>query len=221
MRITPKAAPTDPRSEPLPLRIDPSGLARHVQAARTPEEAWAQLNLPGGRAELDPGVVEALATVATDLCTIGDAIGKGLVAFGARDPEEPIPAAWVDRMVELHAALLEGYWRLDDLAYAGVKEGGWTITTREPLDDDPAGRVAQRARWVAEENKPREPALWFDRALRRLDDLVAGYEREASAADPAEVLDAVKDAVKDAGRALVAEATRRRFARWHETRRET
>lgn len=207
MKIAPKQTPeTDPRSEPLPLFVRADGLAEQIRFAGNSQDAWRLLGFAGERGDMDQDVMDRLSAAATALCTIGDAIGKGLVAFGARDPEEPIPASWVDRMVELHGALLEGYWRLDELAWLGVREGGWTVTTKEALADDPAGRVAQRARWVAEENKPREPALWFDRLGGALDAAV-GF--------------GTLDEARDAGRALVAEATRRRFARWHETRRET
>lgn len=210
MKLTPRQSPRDGRTEPLPLAIDEAGLAQWVQSARTPEEAWKQLNLPGGRADLDPGAVDALAKAATELCAIGDAIGKGRLAVAERSKETPLPASWVERLVELYVALLEGYWRLDDLAYAGLKTGGWTVTTPEPPADDPAGRIAQRARWVAEENKPTTPALWFDKLDRALGREVAECLNEGELEN-----------VRGAGRELVEEATRDRFTSRYANRRTT
>lgn len=197
----------DPRAEPLPLILDDQGLAEQVQAAPTAEAAWELLGLPGGRKDLPPEAVAALAAAATALCATSDAIGLGLRHFGELDADEDAPAAWIDRMVELYVQELEGFWRFDELAYAGLHEGGWTATHAVVLAD-PAERLATRARWQAEPLKPTTPALWWDRLDRVLTEAVASGDAEPGWERP-----------KREGRSLVAEAARHRFSHWRTTRR--
>lgn len=203
MKIAQKqlAAPqADPRAIPLPLLIDDLGLASRVQTARTAEDAWRLLSdVPAS-----PATLERLSRAALDCCTASDAIGQGLIHFGTLPPDAEVPDGWVDRMVELYAAYLEGYWRLDDLAWEGLRDGGWTVTSREPLADDPAGRLAQRARWVAEEC-PSAPHLAVDKARRALDGAVA----DAGPNGPYSVED-----VKETAHRFVAAAVRYRYADW-------
>jgi hypothetical protein len=130
-----------------------------------------------------------------------------LIHFGTLPPDAEVPEGWVDRMVALYRAYLEGYWALDDLAWEGLADGGWTITSREPLADDPAGRIAQRARWVAEESKPAKPALWYDKATGALTAAETWVDERADHA-----------AVREAGHALVAACVRHRFAHWQRSR---
>jgi hypothetical protein len=198
------SAPTkDSRTEPLPLLIDDAGLARQVQSAPTADEAWKLLGLPGGRDAASPDAVAALAAAVTALCATSDSIGKGLKAFGALEPDADVPEAWVSRMVELHLAELEQYWHLDELAYEGLQAGGWTATTPESAPLEEPARIAQRARWQAEHLRPKAPALWWDKLDHRLGWAVTGAPIET---------------VREAGRALVEEATRRRFTNWQQTR---
>jgi hypothetical protein len=207
MKLAPKTKQTDPRTEPLPLAINDQGLATWVQTAPTAEEAWRRLALPGARDDVDPLAVAALAEAATTLCAIGDAIGLGLRHFGELAPDEDPPASWVDRMVELHVQELEGWWTLDDLAYAGLKEGGWTATHAVVLAD-PAWRVAVRARWQAQPLKPKQPSLALDKLDRYLGEAVEVYGSDL-------------EVVKVAGRALVSGAALHRFSHWRTTRRAT
>ncbi len=199
------SAPTkDPRTEPLPLLIDDAGLARQVQSAPTAKEAWDLLGLPGGRDAVSPDAVAALAAAVTALCATSDSIGKGLKAFGALDVDAEIPVAWVDRMATLLVQELDGYWTLDDLAYAGLTEGGWTVaSTDEPPVSEPARRRAVRALWQAEHLAP-SPALWLTKLRRALEDA-------ASAGDVARA--------ETAGRALVEGVARHRYTNWQRERR--
>lgn len=203
----------DVRAEPLPLQIDDDGLARQVQSAPTADQAWRALGLPGGRDAISPDAVEALAVAVTALCATSDSIGKGLKAFGALAEDAEVPVPWVDRMVELHLAELEGYWALDDLAYAGLVEGGWTVTQpdRDPPVDDPAARVMRRAEWQAEGMKapPRGQVLAIDR-LRNTLSREESIDLDRGAAGV--------EAVKAAGRGLVAGVALWRFANWQQTR---
>lgn len=197
------AADRDPRTEPLPLAVDETGLAAWVQSAPTAEEAWARLGLPGGRDGVAPAALEALAMAATRLCALGDALGQGLRHFGALPDEADPPESWVDRMVELHAQHLAAWWALDELAYAGLREGGWTVSTATEPPPTEAGRVARRARWVLEE-VPSAPSLAIDK-----------LERALGAASRV----GTRDEAKAAAHALVAAAVRRRFGRWRQERR--
>lgn len=205
MKLAPKTKQTDVRAEPLPLLLGDDGLAEQVQSAPTAEAAWKLLGLPGGRNDVDPAAVAALAEVATALCATSDAIGKGLKHFGELSPDEDAPASWVDRMVELYVEELEGFWRLDELAYAGLHEGGWTAT-RTVILADPTERVAVRARWQAEPLKPRTPSLALDKLDRLLSQEEATFNVEGA---------------RIAGRGLVAGAALHRFGHWRTTRRAT
>jgi hypothetical protein len=195
-------AATDPRAAPLPLLINDDGLAEQVQAALTSAEAWKLLGLPGDRDVVPPEAVAALAEVATALCATSDAIGLGLRHFGELADDEEPPASWVDRVTDLYIQELEGFWRLDDLAYQGLEQGGWTAT-RTVILANPAERIAVRSRWQAEPLRPKGPALWWDRLERALADTEATGDAET---------------IKEAGRALVEGAARRRFAAWRTVR---
>jgi hypothetical protein len=204
MKVAQKSAAReqDPRAIPMPLVVDDAGLARAVRDAPTPDAAWSQLGFPGGRADVDPAVLATLLTVATQTCTTSDQIGKGLTHFGDLPTEEDPPDAWVDRMVELYVQELEQFWRLDELAWLGLRDGGWTATEqgKPPPEDDPVARIATRSRWQAEPLKPKEPALWFD----KLDRLLTKAE--------------TPDDARLAGTALVAAVTHHRFSHWSMTR---
>jgi hypothetical protein len=203
VKITPRAK--DPRTEPLPLALDDRGLAEQVQSAPTPEAAWAMLGLPGGRQDVDPTAVAALAAAATALCATSDAIGLGLKHFGELSPDEDPPVTWVDRMVALYVQELEGFWALDDLAYQGLKHGGWTVNNH-PTEADPATRLATRARWQAAHLKPRTPAL----ALDKLERLLSQEEAIGNV-----------EGVRLAGKGLVMGAALHRFSRWRIERRRS
>lgn len=203
---------TDPRTAPMPLLIDDRGLAQRVQSLST-ADAWKLLS----DTPASPETLERLSAAAVDCCAASDAIGRGLVAFGTLPPDADVPEGWVDRMVELYRAYLEGYWRLDDLAYEGARAGGWTVSTKETLTDDPAGRIAQRARWVAEECPVGKPTLAVDIARRHLDAAVAAVP-DAVASGSGYMGSVAIDAVREAGHALVAAVVFRRFTHWQTTR---
>ena len=212
MKVAQKTtARTDPRLEPLPLQFDDAGLARQVQSAPSAAAAWKLLDLPGDRDAMDPDVLARLLASATELVETSDAIGLGLKHFGELAEGEAPPPAWVDRMVELHVQELEGYWRLDDLAHEGLKEGGWTMTQpgREPPADEPAARVAQRARWQVEHLAPPVGTVLAIDKLRHL------LDREEAI-----TLDSGVASVQVAARGLVAGVVLRHFATWA-TRRTT
>jgi hypothetical protein len=189
----------DPRAIPMPLAIDDAGLAHRVTTAKSSADAWAALSdVPVG-----PATLARLSAAALDCCTASDAIGQGLVHFGTLPPDAEVPDGWVDRMVELYRAYLAGYWALDDLAYAGAEEGGWTVSTREVLTDDPAGRIAQRARWVAQECPVGKPTLAVDKARRALDIVAAEGDAENA---------------RIGGHALIAAVVHHRFTNWQTIR---
>lgn len=180
-----------------PERIAQAGMddlltAQAVTDAPTPEAAWGALGVP---APFDPALRERLTGALARVLVASDAITKGHAVFDGLAPDEAPPVEWVDRMVELHVQELEAYWALDAEAVAGVAAGSWTATTGEPAATEEVVRIAQRARWQADVVKPPKPALWFTKLLGRLDRAAQTGEH-----------------VEEAGRALVAEATRRRFA---------
>lgn len=186
------AKQADPRVIPLPL--DDAATAERVKAAPTSEQAWRTLGLPG-----DVDYTTELVAAANAVLPIGDSIAKGLVAFGALDTDADVPDGWVDRMVTLYVQELEAYWAMDQIAYESSRVHGWTVRTDEPWSDIAAERIAYRARLVAEESKPKAPALWWDQAHRHLSDAEADGDAEW---------------VKGEGRALVVAAVGRRFANW-------
>jgi len=189
----------DPRTIPMPLVVNDDGLAERVTTARTSAEAWKLLSdVPAS-----PETLARLSAAAVACCAASDAIGRGLVAFGTLPPDAAIPDGWVDRMVELYRTYLTEYWALDDLAYEGAKADGWTVASTEPLVDDPAGRIAQRARWVAEECPQAKPALWRDKIERLLTECVAAQD----------VID-----TRMAGRTLVDAVVHHRFTHWQKLR---
>lgn len=194
----------DPRTEPLPLRIDEAGLGQWVQSAPTSAEAWDRLGMDP--TAYNPEDRERLVQAAERLVTISDAIGTGLGFFGDLPADQDPPVAWVDRMVELHLEELEGYWALDDLAYEGVQAGGWTVVPTVP-PDAPATRYATRARWQAAHLAPRTPKLWFDK-------LLSIFSNVPETSDVGDV-----EIAKANGRTLVAEAARYRFTHWKTERR--
>lgn len=191
-----RAAPPDERI--VQAGLDDGLAPEAVRMAPTPDAAWDLLGVP---APFDPALRERLTAALERVLASSDAIVKGLRAFRALDPDADVPPAWVDRMVELHAAELEAYWALDEEAVAGAAAGGWTTGDAGALDCSPEERVAQRARWQAEAVRPGAAALWFDKLARRLDRRDEGVE-----------------AVRNAGRTLLVEATRHRFANWQQTR---
>lgn len=205
MKLSPTIARQnrDPRAVALPLLVDDQGLATRIQSAPSADEAWRMLGLPGGRADVDPVVLAQLLDAASALCTVSDAIGKGLGYFGDLAPDADPPVEWVDRMVELYVQELEGFWHLDDLAVEGLG-GGWAVAPEHLIRlDDPAGRIAERSRWQAEHLKPKKPALWLDKLDRLLARCVAAEDAVAA---------------RTAGRALVQSVAHWRFTNWRTVR---
>jgi hypothetical protein len=127
-----------------------------------------------------------------------DAISKAVGYFAQLAPNEAPPPAWVDRAVELHVALLDAWWALDDEAAIDAAAGGWTVGPPHAIGT-PVQRRQIRTVWETELMRPATPELRWDRLARAVEAALL-----------------VED-VEPAGRALVAEGSRRRYANWHET----
>jgi hypothetical protein len=139
-------------------------------------------------------LVAALDTV----LDASDSISKAVTHFSTLPPEQAPPPAWVERAVELHVALLEAWWALDDEAAIDAAAGGWTVGPPHAIGT-PLERRRVRTFWELEWLKPQTPVHWWDKQIRAL----GAATTEAAA--------------EEAGRALVAEGSRRRYANWHET----
>lgn len=175
-------------------------------AAQTPIAASSRRRTFGETQAAKP-VVDQQATArlvaALDVVlAASDAVSLAVKHFNALPPDTAPPASWVDRAVDLHVALLEAWWALDDEAAVDAAAGGWTVGPPHAI-----GTAVERRKirtvWETELMKPAGKTLWWDRLAYRVDIAMDSDEAEA------------------AGRALVEEGARRRFAAWRNTREET
>lgn len=153
------------------------------------------------RAELvvDPAATARLVAALDVVLAASDKVSDAIRHFSALPADTPPPASWVERAVELHVALLAAWWALDDEAVLDAAAGGWTVGPPHAIGT-PLERRLIWLRWETELMQPASPALWWDRLVA----MVAGARTEA--------------VLEEAGRALLAEGARRRYATFHATR---
>lgn len=150
------------------------------------------------KTEAPPPNPEATARLVAALDVVlaaSDKVSAAVEHFSRLDPDTDPPAAWVERAVELHVALLEAWWALDDQAALDAAAGGWTVGPPHAVGTAMERRYT-RLGWEVELMRPAGEALWWDKAVAP----VNAARTEA--------------ALEEAGRALVREASKRRYQSW-------